>query len=150
MGNKIKIGHGIEKKYAAVLATDPPTIDQRMSLLEAKMETIAAAIAMLQLTDKPITNNHNAYDDVTSPNKDGLPIGLVLIGTSRGPDGVSTDYMLIVEELGYSVVHMFEGQPLAYQSLSAAAEAVSGVRRSGWTFWKLEDGRSVKEAFRKT
>ena len=35
-----------------------------------------------------------------------------------------------------------------YYSLSAAAEAVSGVRRSGWTFWKLVDGTTVKEAFR--
>ncbi|RLI56702.1 MAG: hypothetical protein DRO87_07760, partial [Candidatus Thorarchaeota archaeon] len=36
-----------------------------------------------------------------------------------------------------------------YKSLSAAAEAVSGVRRSGWTFWKLPDGRTAKEAFGK-
>jgi len=35
-----------------------------------------------------------------------------------------------------------------YESLSAAAEAVSGVRRSGWTFWKMPDGRTVKEIYK--
>ena len=36
-----------------------------------------------------------------------------------------------------------------YDSLSSAAEAASGVRRSGWTFWKMPDGRTVKEAYGK-
>jgi hypothetical protein len=81
---------------------------------------------------------------VENPNKDGLPIGLMLVGTSKG-----VNYVLMVEEFEYSRVHMFEGQPQSYPTLSAAAGDVSGVRRSGWTFWKLEDGRTVKEAFPK-
>ncbi len=146
MGDKIKLGHGVKKKYACLLATEPiMTIDQRLDLLEARIETLATTMVMSQLMDKPTTNNHNAYDDVIDPNKDGLPVGLMLVGTTKG-----VNHVLMVEELGYSVVPIFEGESQMFVSLSAAAEAVSGVRRSGWTFWKLEDGRSVKEAFRKT
>jgi len=35
-----------------------------------------------------------------------------------------------------------------YDSLSAAAEGISGVRRSGWTFWKLPNGKTVKEVYK--
>jgi hypothetical protein len=36
-----------------------------------------------------------------------------------------------------------------YASLSAAAEVVSGVRRSGWVFWKLPSGETLKELYKK-
>lgn len=144
MEKKVSIGNGVEKKYSCTIASKPETIDQRLSLLEAKMETIASMIAALQLADKPITDNNNAYEGAANPNKDGIPIGIMLVGTTRG-----VNHILMVEEFGYSKVQLFEGEPESYASLSAAAEAVSGVRRSGWTFWKLEDGRTLKEAFRK-
>ena len=144
MEKEISIGHGVEKRYLGIIATGPITTEQRLATLETKIETIAMAVAALRLEDKPITDCHNAYEGVENPNKDNLPIGLMLVGTSR-----NVNYVLMVEEFEYSVVNMFEGPPATYPSLSAAAEAVSGVRRSGWTFWKLEDGRSVKEAFRK-
>lgn len=144
MGEKVKLGDGVVKRYAGVLVTDPTTVEERMDVLEAKIETMATLMAQLQLVGEPITDNHDAFTEVINPNKDGLPIGLMLMGTSKG-----VDHVLMVEELRYSVVPLFEGVGQAYPSLSSAAEAVSGVRRSGWTFWKLEDGRSVKEAFRK-
>jgi hypothetical protein len=144
MVKKISIGHGVDKKYSGIVATEPITTEQRISILEAKLEAIIVAVTVLQLLDKPITNHQNAYEGTENPNKDGLPIGLMLVGTSK-----SINHILMVEELEYSIVSMFEGPPISFPSLSAAAEAVSGVRRSGWAFWKLEDGRSVKDVFRK-
>ena len=71
-------------------------------------------------------------------NKDGLPLYIHFMGVSRG-----VPYVLLVRPDAYYV------GTTPYATLSAAAKAVSGVRRSGWTFWKLPDGRTVKEAFNK-
>ena len=70
--------------------------------------------------------------------KENIPVGTTLVSHSqRG--GLR---FLTVTADGYYV------GITKYDSLSAAAEAVSGVRRSGWTFWKLADGRTAKEAYK--
>jgi len=66
-----------------------------------------------------------------------IPEGTVLYGSTRG-----LNYFLQVKDGAFWIGDK------KYDSLSAAAEAVSGVRRSGWTFWKLPDGRTVKEVFK--
>jgi hypothetical protein len=72
-------------------------------------------------------------------NKDGIPIGITCIGATERSHFL---FYLTVEPEGYRIgsVH--------FASLSAAAEAASQVRRSGWTFWKLLDGRTLKEVYR--
>lgn len=72
-------------------------------------------------------------------NKDNIPINTVLIGTSFGKS-----FFLEVNRYNYKV-----GKNL-YLTLSSAAEAVSGNRRSGWTFWKTSSGKSAKEAYKDT
>ena len=72
-------------------------------------------------------------------NKDNLPIGLVCYGVTEKSQ---FPFCLTVEKDSYLIGGM------KMESLSAAAEAVSGVRRSGWTFWRLPDGRNLKEAFK--
>lgn len=69
-------------------------------------------------------------------NKDNIPINTLLIGVSMG-----RPYILTVNKYDYCV------GTKTYDTLSAAAEAVSGNRRSGWVFWKTSDGRTAKEAF---
>jgi len=66
-----------------------------------------------------------------------IPVGTVLYGSTHG-----LNYFLEVKEDGFYV------GTIKYDSLSAAAEAVSGVRRSGWTFWKLPNGQTVKEVYK--
>jgi hypothetical protein len=79
----------------------------------------------------------DAYSDL---NRDGLPVGQRLVGVTKG-----IGYVLTVTPDSYFVAGKGE-----FPSLSAAAEAVSGVRRSGWTFWKIMGGggKTVKEAYR--
>lgn len=73
-------------------------------------------------------------------NHDGLPLNSSYIGlTSKS----QYPYILMVDEDGaYRVGNE------KFASLSAAAEHVSGVRRSGWTFWSLFDGRTLKEVYK--
>jgi hypothetical protein len=73
-------------------------------------------------------------------NKDGVPIGIECWGTTE-----NSPYMQImtVEIDGYRIGNS------KYGSLSAAAEVVSGVRRSGWVFWKLPTGETLKELYKK-
>ena len=72
-------------------------------------------------------------------NKDGIPVGTLCIGATEKSHFL---FYLTVEAEGYAVGSQ------KFASLSAAAEAASLVRRSGWTFWKLLDGRTLKEAYR--
>jgi hypothetical protein len=73
----------------------------------------------------------------SSETKNRVPVGTTLIGKTK-----NLTFFLTTTEDGYNV------GTTKYDSLSAAAEAVSGCRRSGWTFWKLDDGRTAKEVFK--
>ncbi len=73
-------------------------------------------------------------------NKDGIPVNTCYIGyvkTSRHP------YILIVNEKGEYTLGA-----KTFGSLSSAAEYVSGVRRSGWTFWHTLEGIPLKELYK--
>jgi len=67
-----------------------------------------------------------------------IPHNITFFGITKG-----RMYTLVSSPEGFRVGNT------VYKSLSAAAEGVSGVRRSGWTFWRLADGRTAKEAFNK-
>ncbi len=68
-------------------------------------------------------------------NKDNLPVGMVLRGESKGQS-----YTLEILEEGYLCS---TGEIEA--TLSAAAERVSGNRRSGWVFWTDGKGTPIGE-----
>jgi hypothetical protein len=120
------------------LAIDPENLspEERIYLLEQQMLHMQRVIMKLRKeqhgSPKPAAPSANL-------NKDGIPIGAVCFGATEKSPFL---FYLTVEPEGYTV------GSTTFASLSAAAEAVSQVRRSGWTFWKLLDGRTLKEAFR--
>ncbi len=71
----------------------------------------------------------------TKPNKEGLPIGTILQGESRGKK-----YTLEVLDENYLC-----SDGTIYQSLSGAALGASGNRRSGWKFWRDIEGNPIGE-----
>lgn len=117
--------------------SEPSSVDDRLAVLEAKMDMI-----LKMLTANDIHERKEEYDvddgALATINKDGIPIDINLIGSTKGDV-----YVLTVRTDAYYIGNT------AYPSLSAAASAVRGTRVSGWTFWKLPDGRTAKEAFEK-
>ena len=108
----------------------------RMLLLEEQMRHMQRILMRLK--------KKNAAGPQPAPlpdnaNKDGIPIGTVCMGATEKSHFL---FYLTVETDSYRIGSQ------QFASLSAAAEAASGVRRSGWTFWKLLDGTTLKEAYR--
>jgi hypothetical protein len=141
MGNKIPLGAAAPAKTAVV--EQPQSLEQQVTALRKQVEMLTAAfhsVNSVRVKDRRQTAVYAEFDDFfNESNKDGLPVGMSLIGHSqRGGTCILT-----VDANGYRI------GTTPYDSLSAAAEASSGVRRSGWTFWKTYDGRSVKEVFGK-
>jgi len=143
MGNLKEIALGKAHSTASGVMVDPPkNTEERLSNIEKwliELTTAFNSINSARLKDKRTVENYHKQITTGSLNKDGIEIGSSFIGESQNT-GL---FVLTVRNDGYYV-----GET-PYASLSAAAEAVSGVRRSGWTFWKLIDGRTLKEAFRR-
>jgi hypothetical protein len=139
MGEKIALGAAAKSTVAVMDETI--TLEERVKALQRQVEDLVKAfhtINSIRIKDK---RQQEVYDNpyLANANKDGIPIGLSLLGTSvKG--GI---HVLTINADGYYI------GITRFDSLSAAAEAVSGVRRSGWTYWKLPDGRTIKEAFGK-
>lgn len=112
---------------------------ERLAILEEQVGHMSRVIAALR---KRVKKDHSAYEaagEAEGLNKDSIPVGTVCTGaTDKSP----FFFYLTVLEDGYQVGSMI------FESLSAAAERVSGVRRSGWTFWKLPGGRTLKEVYK--
>lgn len=135
MGDKVALGMAAVKS-GTVLVVKPKSTEDRIDALENMIATLIDLNSRL-VAVKPETKPMNAYDNI-SRNKDGIPIGISLIGQSSFGTRILT-----VRKDGYFV------GAIQYPSLSAAAEAVSGVvRKSGWVFWKLPNGKSLKEVYR--
>jgi len=140
-GKRIERPLGEMGQATAVKPVTKLSDEERIRLLEKQVEDILRIIMVLKARAQPTKSKTQI--ELEAPqglNKDGIPIGLVCIGETEKKQ---FPICMTVKEKSYQV-GMEE-----YQSLSAAAEAVSGVRRSGWTFWKLPDGRTLKEALRK-
>lgn len=138
MGQKIELG----KAHNTAIISKPKTLDERINLIERNIKSLTQAFnavnsAIIKKTRRPEIYNSGLYNNV---NKDGIPIGISLLGHSmRGGT-----HILSVKQNKYCIGIS------EYDSLSAAAEASSGVRRSGRTFWKMPNGRTIKETFGKT
>lgn len=128
MGKKVSLGGN----YVDV--EKPITVENKISVLEEMTKEILKTLKFIDHT--PLKQPAKM---LTGLNKDGIPIGMPLFGEST-KGGTSH---LTVHADRYRIGDK------EYDSLSAAAEAVSGVRRSGWTFWKTPEGKSVKEEFGK-
>jgi len=136
---KAALGSMPANAVGTCLTVNPATLsnEDRIHLLEEQMKHMQRMIIKLRKEGAGKTAIKSEPPD--NANEDGLPIGTICYGATEKSPFL---FYLTVEAEGYRV-----GLQL-YASLSAAAEAVSQVRRSGWTFWKLLDGRSLKEAYR--
>ncbi len=136
--SKAALGSTSTAAIDTCFAIDPANLLEadRILMLEEQMRHMQRVIMRLRKKPKNTSPTAPALDNI---NKDGIPIGTVCLGATEKSPFL---YYLTVVVDGYVVgSHKFA-------SLSAAAEAVSFVRRSGWTFWKLIDGRTLKEAYR--
>ncbi len=135
MGIKVALGKASVKAGKAIVVKAKSTED-RLDVLENMVATLLDLSSRVMNGEKP-EQSLNAYAGMPK-NRDGIPIGISLLGQSKhGPR------ILSVTEDGYYV------GSTQYQSLSAAAEDVSGIiRKSGWVFWKLPNGKSLKEVYK--
>jgi len=131
------------------LEKEPQTIDERLTYLEQVVLQHTISLDSLYTIIKEIQHNRDRVkkaqkiDKAIEANRSDnrIPVGTRLKGVTKG-----TPFWCIVRKDGFYVGIN------RYESLSAAAQGVSGVRRSGWTFWKFEDGKyegkSVKEIYK--
>lgn len=127
-----------ERASALVISRERLPEKEKIRALEEQVAYMQTVIAQLKAKN---SKSHSAYVPAEGEqlNKDGVPIGLMCHGTtSKSP------FLQFLEVLGDGYIV----GATKYESLSAAAEAVSGVRRSGWIFWRLNDGTTLKEAFK--
>jgi hypothetical protein len=108
----------ITKVTATIMPASKELIERKVSGLEKRIQELES-----KSTTEP------------TENKEGLTIGTILRGESRGQT-----YTLETLEVGYLCS---DGN--IYDSLSGAALGVSGNRRSGWKFWKDVSGTPIGE-----
>lgn len=130
MTEKVQLGKFIGASGKATILTNDESkiqsLEQDISIISEQINIILNKVNILSRELLSRTNNEK-----------NIPFETTFIGKTNGDY-----YFLKSKNDGFYVGDS------KYQSLSAAAEAVSGCRRSGWTFWKLPDGRTAKEVFR--
>lgn len=121
----------------------PQTTEERIACLEVENRAFKIMFDSLfkmvkALHDASRIEQDNQIAEFVKKNKEHrkIPVGTQLYGTTRGKS-----FFLEVSPNGFMVGNT------TYPSLSAAAEGVSGVRRSGLAFWKFSDNRSVKDVY---
>lgn len=131
----VALGRAAKVEAVGTAVKSPESLEDRVQLLEEKFDIL---ITILRVNG--VINDRESdpppEEELSENNKDGIPIGINLIGSTKGQI-----YVLTVEKDSYRVGNQ------TFPSLSAAGEAVRGSRVSGWVFWKLPDGRTVKEVF---
>jgi len=133
MGEKIALGTDQTAKAGSTEMYVPRTDKEMLNIISMRIDEITKRLNNLQ--DLPVEE----IEQAGKVNSDGLTIGNSLIGVSTR----NGTHILTIAEDGYYI------GPTKYGSLSSAAEASSGVRRSGWTYWKFPDGKTIKEALGK-
>lgn len=122
------------------------TTEEKVVILEERVYFLTNALDSMFSIVKALRDDLNqekdhkltaVIEEKRKNNKIEVPEGTVLTGKTKG-----LSYFLLTKDGGFYV------GITRYDSLSAAAEGVSGVRRSGWTFWRLPDGKTVKEVFK--
>ena len=130
------------------VAPQPQTQEEKINLMEIRMNQLALSIDSLHSIIKKLRDRSSAKRDyaiserIEKTKSDGkIPEGTVLVGITR-----NVPYYCEVKDGAFYI------GVTRYPTLSAAAAGVSGVRRSGWAFWKLSggkhNGKTVKEVFK--
>ena len=145
--NAVALGEDIAE--GVELQRGPVTIEERMIYLEHSVKQHTLSLDSLYTLIKELQNSkeHVEYaekiDEEIEVNKpdNKIPVGTRLKGMTKG-----IPFWCIVKDDGFYV------GITRYGSLSAAAQGVSGVRRSGWTFWRFDngknEGKSVKDIYK--
>lgn len=126
----------------------PQTQEEKINAMESRINQLALSIDSLHSIIKKLRDRADAKRDYAiSENIEKtksdmkIPEGTVLVGITR-----NVPYYCEVKSGAFYI------GVTRYPTLSSAAEGVSGVRRSGWTFWKLtggkHNGKTVKEVFK--
>ncbi len=131
------------------LEREPRTPEERLTYLEQAVKQHTISLDSLYSIVKEIQNSKEHQERVEEIDKqieDNKSDNRIPVGTRlKGMTG-NTPFWCIVKNDGFYV------GITKYGSLSAAAQGVSGVRRSGWAFWKFEDGKnegkSVKQIYK--
>jgi hypothetical protein len=126
----------IESDLAAAAAGDDEVMSVTATIIPSPQYALERRVILLEQQIESLTRQLEAMsDNKSSLNKDNLPIGMVLKGESKGES-----HNLEILEEGYLCS---TGEIVA--TLSAAAEEVSGNRRSGWAFWTDGQGTPIGE-----
>jgi hypothetical protein len=128
-----EVERSIAERSSEVMQVTATVIPASKHLLEKKVVSLEKQILELAAALKKLADNQGEPPAEPQTNKEGLKIGTILQGESRGQK-----YTLEVLDEGYLC-----SNGSIYQSLSGAALGVSGNRRSGWKFWKDIEGNSV-------
>jgi len=130
------------------IGPQPVTQEEKISAIEIRVNQLALSIDSLHSIIKKLRDRTEAKRDYAISEKiekiksDGkIPEGTVLVGITK-----NVPYYCEVKNGAFYI------GITRYPTLSSAAEGVSGVRRRGWTFWKLSggkhNGKTVKEVFK--
>ena len=125
--------------------TNDLSIQNRVDLLEDKVANLRTLITHVlqmikyqgsigEINNKQSTSKDqqkNVFEN-KDLNKDGIPINTILTGITNG-----IPHVLYVNRNYYTVGRN------NYDSLSAAAKAITGKRRNGWEFWRTPSGERV-------
>ncbi len=143
----VALGEDVEMEVAVVQAHPGPlSTDQRLSDQQLQLTQLARSLDSLSRMVKEMRDDYRRGEDdrlngIIEDNKKAkkmeLPEGTELHGKTKG-----INFFCVVRNGGFYV------GTTRYDSLSAAALGVSGVRRSGWMFWKLSSGKTVKEMYK--
>jgi hypothetical protein len=143
----VALGEDDANEVVEIMAQPPQGLEAKVAALEGRQEQMVHMLDNLFAILKDIratvqVDNDRRVNEVINRSADSkqlsIPEGTVLNGKTRG-----LSYFLQVKDGAFYVGNT------RHLTLSAAAEAVSGVRRSGLTFWRLDDGRTVKEVFKR-
>lgn len=142
MSKKIALGTAHQIDEGIGVSEVPQSLEERVAALENQIFELVKSLNEFSRTRLKDKREQERFDQMGDGlNQDGIPIGISLFGSTTKFGGV--EKYLTVREDGY-----YLGSKKC-TSLSAAAEEVSGVRRSGLVFWKFPDGRTVKETLGK-
>ena len=144
----VPLGDEVPEADFVEVAKKPINNEDKILAMEQSILQIGLSLDSLYSIIKELSKKINAKrDDVISDNIEKtksemkIPEGTILVGVTKG-----VPYYCKVKDGAFYV------GVKRYDTLSAAAEAVSQVRRNGWTFWKIcggkHDDKTVKEVFK--
>jgi len=132
------------QKIKSVVDIDKPQTEQeQITELQLKVASMSQMFFMLRklgMEKKEKEDSEEPIEDKLIINKDGVPINTCFVGYTRKS---KDPYILVVNAKGEYVLGT-----KVFESLSSAAEFVSGVRRSGWTFWCTLEGETAKDVYK--